>query len=694
MADSFPRIQSTCPHDCPSTCALEVERIDANTIGRVYGAKDNRYTFGTLCAKVGRYAERIHHPDRLTQPLLRTGPSGVGRSAFVEISWDEALDRVVDEFSQRSAALGPETIWPYYFAGTMGLVNRDGINRLRNIMGYSRQHASICTTLMEMGWLAGVGQIRGVDVTEMEHSDVVVVWGGNPVNTQVNLMSHISKARRNGATFVVIDPYRTGTAKKADLHLMLRPGTDGALACAVMHILFRDGHANRDFLGRMTRDANALEAHVANRSPEWAAKITGLPASQIEEFAAIYASSPRSFIRAGYGFARSRNGSVNMHAVTCLPSITGAWEHKGGGAHYHSRDLYGIDPTLIQAPERIREGTRTLDMSRIGEVLTGNPDDLGDGPPVTGLFIQNTNPATVAPDTRKVREGLGREDLFVCVHEQFMTETAAMADVVLPATMFLEHDDMYTGGGHTFFQVTKAVVNAPGECRSNHVLNNELIRRLGGDHPTLDMTEWEVMEATLAKSGYPSAREIYETRWSDRARDFDEMHFRNGFPHADGRFRFSPDWSSLGPQHEGMPALPDHFDVIDNANEKKPFRLVTAPARNYLNSSFTETPTSQKREKSPSVMLHPDDAATLNIGEGDHIVLGNEQGEVSLDARIFDGVQPGVIIAESVWPGSAHRGGLGINVLTSADRGYPNGGAVFHDTAVWIKKSHDQGDSQ
>ena len=684
MADAYPRVQSVCPHDCPSTCSLEVERIDQHTIGRVYGAKANRYTAGTLCAKVARYAERVHHPDRLTKPLIRVGDKGVGISAFKEISWDEALSYVVEKLQTLSKRYGSQTIWPYYFAGTMGWVNRDSINRLRNIMGYSRQHTSICTTLMDTGWLAGVGKIRGVDITEIAHSELVVIWGSNPVNTQVNVMSHIRKARNQGAKLVVVDTYRTGTAAKADQCLILRPGTDGALACAVMHILFRDGYADKGYLQKYTDSCEEFEQHLHCRDPQWAANITGLTVDEIEQFAKRYGQSKRAFIRVGYGFGRSRNGSVNVHAVTCLPSITGAWQYKGGGAHYHSRDLYQLDPTLIQATDRVDPDTRILDMSRIGEVLEGNPLDLADGPPITGLFIQNTNPAAVAPDSNKVRAGLGRDDLFICVHEQFMTETAAMADIVLPATMFLEHDDMYTGGGHTFFQVSKKVIDAPGECRSNHWVNNELLRRLGAKHPVLEMTEWEVIDKTLIRSGYPNADSVYAQRWLDRAEDFADMHFLNGFHHADGQFHFRPQWENLGPYFKGMPKFPDHFDVIDNATKDKPFRLVTAPARNYLNTSFTETPTSTTREGVPTLLLHPLDGAKLGIENGDVVRMGNDQGELKITVQFFEGLQKGVVVSESVWPGTAFQDGVGINLLTSADPGKPNRGAVFHDTAVWL----------
>ena len=469
---------SVCPHDCPSTCALEVEIIDGARIGAVRGAEENGYTAGVICAKVARYRERIHHPDRLTQPLLRTGPKGSGQ--FRAIGWDEALDRVCGAFADATALQGNEAFWPYDFAGTMGLVQRGGIQRLRHALRTSRQHSTICSTITEAGWLAGVGAKRGPDPREMAKADLIVIWGGNPVSTQVNVMTHVARARKErGAKLVVVDPYRTGTAAVADMHLALRPGTDGALACAVMHCAFRDGHADRAYMARYADCPETLEAHLATRGPAWAAAITGLAVEQIETFAALYNTTARAYIRPGYGFTRMRNGAANMHAVTCLPTVTGKWVHEGGGAFWNARGLYHWDRTLIEGLDALDPTVRILDMSRIGAILMGDRDALGDGPPVTAMLVQNTNPVAVAPDSNRVRRGFLRDDLFVCVHEQFMTDTARHADVVLPATMFLEHDDLYDAGGHTHFQIGPKLVEPPGECRSNHELQVAIAKRLG-----------------------------------------------------------------------------------------------------------------------------------------------------------------------------------------------------------------------
>lgn len=680
-----PQIRSSaCPHDCPSTCALEVEVHDGTRIGTLRGAAANNYTLGVICTKVSKYAERIHHPDRLTHPLLRTGPKGSGQ--FRRIGWEEALDRAAEAFLATTKAHGSESVWPYYYAGTMGLVHRDGINRLRHELKHSRQVNTICTRTSESGWMAGVGKIAGPDPREMGEADLIISWGGNPVNTQVNVMSHVARARKErGAKLVVIDPYRTGTAKVADMHLAVRPGTDAALACAVMHIAFRDGHADRAYMNQYADDPAALEAHVITRTPEWASAITGLPVAEIEAFAKLYCETPRAYIRTGYGFTRSRNGAAALHAVTCLPTVTGKWRNKAGGAFWNNRAIYHWDKTLIEGLDLIDPTTRALDQSRIGAVLTGDRRDLGDGPQVNALLIQNTNPVTVAPDSHKVRRGFLREDLFTVVHEQFMTETAKLADLVLPATMFMEHHDLYQAGGHSHIQIGPKLIDPPGECRSNHEVLQGLAPRLGATHRAYGMTDLEIVDETLRVSGWPDAATVMANRWHDAQPDFDTAHFLHGFGHADKKFHFKADWAAIGPNHHGMSALPDHIEVIDSATQDRPFRLVAAPARSFLNTSFTEMPYTRAREGRPTLQVNPADAARLGITDGSRVRLGNTRGEVVLHARLVEGAQPGVLVAESIWPHADHDGGVGINALTSDEPALPDGGAVFHDTAVWLR---------
>jgi anaerobic selenocysteine-containing dehydrogenase len=341
---------SACPHDCPSTCALEVEVLDEHTIGRIRGAQENDYTAGVICAKVARYAERVHHPDRLTRPLLRNGAKGSGE--FISISWDAALDLVAEEFLRAEQRDGTQSVWPYYYAGTMGLVMRDGIHRLRHAKKYSGFHSTICVNPAYSGFAAGTGRVAGPDPREMARSDLVVIWGTNAANTQVNVMTHAVRARKErGARIVVVDIYMNATMEQADLPVLVRPGTDGALACAVMHCLFRDGRADWDYLERYTDAPRELEAHLRPRGPQWAAAITGCPAATIEAFARLVGERKRAFFRLGYGFTRSRNGAANMHAASAIPAVTGAWLHEGGGAFHNSNDIFHWNKTMIDGTD-------------------------------------------------------------------------------------------------------------------------------------------------------------------------------------------------------------------------------------------------------------------------------------------------------------------------------------------------------
>ncbi|MGB0844126.1 MAG: molybdopterin-dependent oxidoreductase [Alphaproteobacteria bacterium] len=681
------QVYSVCPHDCPSVCALEVERISPTKIGRVRGSKDNAYTAGVVCAKVARYAERIHNPDRLSQPLKRVGPKGVGLSSFEPISWDEALETVADKIKETVKRSSTEAVWPYYYAGTMGLLQRDGINRFRHEGKFSGQINTICTTLQQSGWHAGIGDRRGVPPLEVAKSDVIVMWGGNPVNTQVNFMTHVSKAKKaNGTKFVVVDVYETGTAKQADLFLCVNPSTDGALAAAVAHCLLRDGKIDRKYLAKYSDFDGDVETHYETCTPDWAANICGVPEPKIEEFAALLGDNPKSYFRVGYGFSRSRVGAVAVHAVTCLPTLIGAWQYEGGGALHGNTARYAMNDALIQAPELCDPEIRTLDMSRIGPVLVGDKSDLGDGPNVEAIFIQNMNPMVVAPELAKVQAGFNRDDLFVCVHEQFMTDTAAMADIVLPASMSFEYSDIFIASGHTTLQVTKPVIEPFAEAKSNHWVLCELAKRLGFTHPAFKMTELEIIDSVLETSGYPDAETVNAAKGADPVVSWETDHFLDGFPNKTGKFRFYADWEEVGAEHKGLPKFPGHCELYDKETTEKPFRLVTAPARGFLNSSFTETSKSKQLEGRPTVMIEADVANDMGIADDDVVELANGLGAIKLHAKRVEKQNPKTLVVESLWPNTNFIDGIGINLLVSADPGLPNRGGVFHDTAVSLRK--------
>jgi anaerobic selenocysteine-containing dehydrogenase len=688
---SITRKNSVCPHDCPSACALEVEVVDNKTIGRVYGSKAQTYTAGVICAKVARYAERNHHPDRLLYPLKRTGPKGSGQ--FTRVSWDDAMAEIAQRLLKIEAEHGSEAIWPYFYAGTMGLVNRDGIKRLTHVKKYSGFYSSICINLAWPGYLAGTGKIMGPDPREMALSDCVVIWGTNAVATQVNVMTHAIRARKErGAKIVAIDIYRTPTLDQADLALIVKPGTDGALATAVMHVLFRDGLVDREYLVNSTDYTDEFEQHLKSKTPEWAAAITGLSVAEIEAFAQLVGQHNRTYFRLGYGFSRQRNGSVNMHAASCIAAVTGAWQYEGGGAFHNNGAIYHWRKSLIEGLDAFDKSIRQLDQSQIGRVLTGDQEALRSGGPVKALFIQSTNPMSVAPEQTLVKQGFAREDLFTVVHEQFMTDTAKMADFVLPATMFTEHDDLYQGGGHQYLGLGPKLIDPPGECRSNHEVICDLAHRVGAEHEGFGMTSRAIIDWTLQKSKWGTLGELEEKGYIDAQPGFEDAHFRKGFAWPDGKFRFKPDWPNVpfgggrvsGPI-EDMPIYPDHWAVSEKVTSEYPFRLATSPARNYLNSTFTETATSKTREGEPTVLIHPDDAALYQIADQSYVALFNARGTVRLKAKLFDGIKRGVLVAESIWPNSAYADGNGINTLVGADSPAPFGGAAFHDNSVGLR---------
>ena len=689
---------TACPHDCPSTCALEIELTEDGRIGRVRGANDHSYTAGVICAKVACYAERLYHPDRLMHPLRRKGAKGAGQ--WQQITWDEALDEIAEAFVRTEAKNGSEAIWPYYYAGTMGWVQRDSIDRLRHAKRYSGFFSSICTNPAWTGFTMATGVLRGPDPREMARTDCVVIWGTNAVATQVNVMTHAIKSRKErGAKIVVVDIYDNPTMKQADLALIVKPGTDAALACAAMHIAFRDGYADRAYMAKYADDPDGFEAHLKTKTPQWAAAITGLSVDEIEAFGKLIGTTKKTFFRLGYGFTRQRNGAIAMHAAASIATVLGSWQYEGGGAFHSNSDIFRMNSAELTGKSMKDADIRMIDQSQIGRALTGDAVALRHRGPVTAMLIQNTNPVNIAPEQRLVKRGFARDDLFVAVHEQFMTDTAEMADIVIPATMFVEHDDIYRAGGQNHILLGPKLVEPPETVRTNLFVIEELAKRLGvADRPGFGFTAREMIDRVLQSSDLPGYDHFLEHKWFDRQPEFDDAHFLNGFAHPDGRFRFRPDWTNqpapnrppeavglLGP-HVELPVFPDQVDVIEVADADHPFRLATSPARNFLNSSFAETKTSRQKEGRPELMINPADAEGHGIAHGDLVQVGNGRGEVRLHAKVTTEVKPGVLIAEGLWPNKAHVDGEGINVLTGADPVAPYGGAAVHDNKVWLRK--------
>jgi anaerobic selenocysteine-containing dehydrogenase len=452
-------------------------------------------------------------------------------------------------------------------------------------------------------------------------------------------------------------------------------------------------------MAKYADDPAGLEAHLKTKTPEWAAAITGLSVEEIEAFAALVGQTRKTFFRLGYGFTRQRNGAVAMHAAASIATVLGSWQYEGGGAFHSNSDIFRMNNAELTGKSMKDPDIRMIDQSQIGRALTGDAVALRHRGPVTAMLIQNTNPVNIAPEQRLVKQGFARDDLFVAVHEQFMTDTAEMADIVIPATMFVEHDDIYRAGGQNHILLGPKLVEPPTTVRTNLFVIEELAKRLGvADRPGFGFTAREMVDRVLKDSYLPDYDYFLEHKWFDRQPDFEEAHFLNGFAHADGKFHFRPDWvngaspnkppsavGALGP-HEQLPEFPDQVDVIELADAEHPFRLATSPARNFLNSSFAETKTSRQKEGRPELMVNPSDAAAIFIENGDLVRVGNARGDLRIHVKVTEEVKPGVLIAEGLWPNKAHVDGEGINVLTGADPVAPYGGAAVHDNKVWLRK--------
>ncbi|MBF0153101.1 MAG: molybdopterin-dependent oxidoreductase [Magnetococcales bacterium] len=669
---------STCPLDCPSACALLV-RVDAK--GRllsIRGNPDHPFTRGVICGKVNRYRE-IQEGPRIGHPLIRKGAKGQGQ--FRQASWDEALDVVAENLQKAMDRHGPESVFPYFYGGTMGIVQRSAWDRLTHRLGWSRLEKNICSGIGQAGWLAGVGKGIGPDPAEMLESDLIILWGINAVSTNINLMSFVKEARHRGASLVVVDPYRNRTARLADRHIPLRPGTDGALAAAMIHVLLEEGLDDPAYLATFTDFDQELRTHLQSRTPEWASAITGLPPEEIRAFALRYGRAKAPFIRLGYGMTRHNNGAVNVHAVSCLPAVTGAWARKGGGILFSTGDALRIqDEPVRQTGWTGTPQTRLLDMSRLGVILT----DQSLAPPVAALIVANANPVAACPDLRRVRAGVAREDLFTVVHEQVMTDTVLWADVVFPATTFLEHEDIYKSYGQNTLQYAKPLLSPFKEARCNHELVNELANRLGRKEEPFTRSVTETIQEVLTASGIPAPEAWGGKTWLDFTPNPDEAHFRRGFAQADGRFHFRPGWSDAR-----MPPFPDHWavnrrDQLQQA-ERYPLDFMTPPAHDVLNTTFTVAERAHRRRGHPTLWIHPGDAASRGIKDGSPVSVFNDLGGLTMTAKLTTDVRPGLCLCESNYHGSEFPEGISLNALTHGDRVAPAGGAAFHDNRVEVR---------
>ena len=524
--------RSVCPHDCPSQCALSVT-VEDGRVADVAGDPTHPFTQGVICGKVHDYAERLYAPTRVRTPLRRVGAKGEGR--FEPVSWEAALEEIAHRWRRIIGEWGGEAILPYSYGGTLGLLQYWAGHPLFHALGASQLDRSICIATAYAGWAATLGTVAGNDAEQLVDSELVVLWGINASHTHINLMTLVKRARKRGAFVVCIDPYRTATARSADLYLQPRPGTDGALALGMMHVLIAEGLIDRDYIGRATLGFAPLAESVRAYDPARVSGITGLSAEEIVSLARRYGATQASFLRVGIGLSRHDNGGATCRAIACLPALTGAYAHPAGGALLSSSRSFGLDLGALERRDlRPAPTPRTINMVRLGRALT----DADMRPPVKALYVYNSNPASIAPNQELVLRGLAREDLFVVVHEQHLTDTTDFADIVLPATTSMEHVDLYKSFGHLYVQLAEPVVEPVGEARSNWHTVRLLARALGLSDPHFAKDEPTLIREVLA-SGDPTVEGItYERLREERAVRLNVgrpyLPFANGAPTPSG----------------------------------------------------------------------------------------------------------------------------------------------------------------
>jgi anaerobic selenocysteine-containing dehydrogenase len=704
MQTPLTTVRAVCPHDCPDTCGLVVTVQDGKAI-ELRGDKEHPFTKGFLCQKVSHYLERVYHRDRLLYPMKRVGLKGEGK--FERISWEEAIQKIAQRFQAiADSPDGPQAILPYSYAGTMGKLMIASLDRrFFHRLGASLLDRTICATAGIAGSEVTLGTRAAIDPEAVVHSRYIINWGSNTAVTNIHLWAVMFQARKRGAKIVTIDPHRSKTAERSDWWIPIRPGTDGALALGLTHILFRDGREDRDYLERYCLGAAELRARVLNEySPQTVAKITEVPVADIETLAREYAlSMPErggpSFIRVNYGMQRHGGGGMAVRNVCCLPAIIGAWRHVGGGALLSTSKLAPWDNAALERPDLIPPGTRTINMVQLAEALAGELP----GPPIKAMFVYNANPAAVNPHQGKVHEGLRREDLFTVVHDQFPTDTVDFADIVLPATTQLEHFDVHSAYGHLYIQANHQAIAPLGEAKPNTEVFRRLAAAMGFEPEIFQVSDEELARQALrpvgGPMGYPAAGAFEGITY--------ERLLANGpirlnlpadyAPHAQGNFGtpsgkcelFSPREQAAG--RDPLPKyVPPHEDPQTKPElaAKYPLQMVTPPEPEFLNSSFANVDVLRKSAGEPTVQMHPVDAAKRHIADGESVTIFNDRGRFRARAVIGETVQPGVVVSFGVW-WSKHVGGPNCNAITGTALTDLGAGATFFDNLVEVSRQEN-----
>ncbi len=681
-------VRGACPHDCPDTCAL-LTTVENGRAVEVRGATDHPATAGVLCTKVARYLDRTYSDQRLLHPMRRVGAKGEGR--FVRISWDEALTTIAEKFADiAQSSDGPQAIVPYSYAGTMGLLQGSSMDRrFFHRLGASLLDRTICATAGKAGWGAAIGASVGMDVEQFEHSRLIVIWGSNAVTSNLHFWTRAQEAKRRGAKLIAIDPYRTVTAEKCHEHIAVMPGTDGALALGVMQVLIAENLIDRDYIDNYTVGFAELAARVALWPPERVAQTCGIFAAQVVGLARDLGTIKPAAIRVNYGMQRVAGGGNAVRAIACLPALTGAWRHPAGGALLSSSGNFPVDNAALERPDLISGSPRTINMSTIGDALLDARD-----PPVRAIYVYNSNPVAVAPESSKVRRGFAREDLFVVVHEIFQTDTADFADILLPATTQLEQTDVHLSYGHLYALANNQAIAPLGEALPNTEVFRRLAARMDFTEPCFRDNDDDLARQAWKRSDPRAASLDWDGLKSDgwRRLAVPEIHapFAQGnFPTPSGKCEF---WSA-SQQALGEDPLPNYIPPRESAAtnadlaQRYPLAFISPPARNFLNSSFGNLPSFVAEEKTPKLDLNAVDAAARGLREGDVVRIRNDRGSFTATLRITDRARPGVAVAPSIWWQKLAPDGRNANAVTSQALTDMGRAATFYDCLVEVERA-------
>ena len=684
--------RAVCPHDCPDTCAMRVTVEDGRAV-KVVGDPDHPPTQGVLCTKVSRYPERVHHAARLTTPMKRIGAKGEGR--FAPIGWDEAFQLAAERLTE-IAARAPQAIVPYSYAGTMGLGQGDSIaQRFFHKLGASRLDRTICAAAGAAGLKYTYGASVGMHNAFFEESELILIWGANPIASSLHFWTRAQEAKRRGARLVAIDPYRSLTAEKCHQHIALRPGTDGALALGMMHVLVTEDLLDHDYIRDYTQGFDALKARALAYSPTRVAQICGIEADTVVELARAYGRTRRAAIRLNYGMQRVRGGGNATRAIACLPALTGAWRDRAGGLLMSTSGWAPIDTHALQRPDLIpgwpTSLPRVINMNAIGDALL-HPGDASFGPKLEAIVVYNSNPVAVAPDSQRVAAGFAREDLFTVVLEHFQTDTADYADLLLPATTQLEHLDIHKSYGHTYVMLNEPAIAPVGQALPNTEIFRGIARRMGLDEPALFESDEDVARQAL-RWDHPT---LAGTDWSTLKRDGwarlnlpDAPFAQGGFPSPSGKCEFA---STLLAQ-EGKDPVPDHVPPYESAESapdlaaRYPLAMISPPARNFLNSTFVNIDSLRASEQAPHLDIHPDNAQSRGIGDGDLVRIFNDRGSMTARARVTERAREGVVVGLSIWWKKLAPDGCNANQVTSQALSDMGGSATFYDCLVEVERA-------